>query len=430
MSSTPAAPTPNTSTVPRAESLNPDSRRYRWKAVWASLVGYAMDGFDFLILGFAIVAISAPLADGGLDLTRTEAGSLATYTLLGAVLGGFVFGALADTYGRVRVLMWSIVIFAVFTAATGLAQNYWQIAIFRFFAGVGIGAEYGIGMTLAAEAWPAKLRAKATSFVAIGWQLGVLAATFVSAAVVFHWGWRVLFFIGVLPALVAVVVRHSVEEPEAFRERAADGVGTSLKERFPIHELFRDSRTTKTTIGMTVLTSVQNFGYYGLMIWMPSFLSQTHGLSLARSAIWTGVTVLGMMIGIALFGFVADHYGRKPAFLGFQVGAVAMVVIYSQLTTSTALLIGGFFLGMCVNGMMGGYGAVTAESYPTHSRATAQNVLFNVGRGVGGFAPLVVGGIAAAYSFQTAVGLLAIIYVLDIIATIWLIPETRHVEIA
>lgn len=406
------------------------SRAYRWKAVWASMVGYAMDGFDFLILGFALLAISAPIAEGGLALTQTEAGSLATYTLLGAVLGGFIFGALADSYGRVRVLMWSIVIFAIFTAATGLAQNYWQIALFRFLAGVGIGAEYGIGMTLAAEAWPASLRAKATSFVAIGWQFGVLAATFVSAAVVYHWGWRVLFFIGVLPALVAVLVRHSVEEPEVFQERKARGIGNSFKERFPIHELFRDRRTTKISVGITVLTSVQNFGYYGLMIWMPSFLSKTHGLSLAKSAVWTGVTVVGMMVGIAVFGYLADHFGRKPAFLSFQLGAVVMVVTYAQLASATTLLIGGFFLGMFVNGMMGGYGAVTAESYPTHSRATAQNVLFNIGRGVGGFAPLVVGGIAAAHSFQMAVGLLAIIYVLDILATIWLIPETKHVEIS
>ncbi|SEA07962.1 benzoate transport [Bowdeniella nasicola] len=415
--------------LPSTTADSGDSR-YRWKAVWASMVGYAMDGFDFLILGFALLAISAAPADGGLGLSQTEAGSLATYTLLGAVLGGFIFGALADTYGRVRVLMWSIIIFAVFTALTGLAQNYWQIALFRFIAGVGIGAEYGIGMTLAAEAWPAKLRAKATSFVAIGWQVGVLAATFVSAAVVYHWGWRVLFFIGVLPALVAVLVRHTVEEPAAFEERKAEGIGRSLKDRFPIHELVKDARTTKTSLGITILTSVQNFGYYGLMIWLPTFLSKTHGLSIQKSAVWTGVTVLGMMIGIMAFGYLADHLGRKPAFIAFQIGAVVSVIAYAQLATEMSLLIGGFFLGMFVNGMMGGYGAVTAESYPTHSRATAQNVLFNIGRGVGGFAPLVVGSIAAAYSFQLAVGLLAIIYVIDIIATLFLIPETKDVEIA
>ncbi len=417
---TPAAAKPGT--APKA----PDSR-YRWKAVWASMVGYAMDGFDFLILGFAILAISASPASGGLGLSDSEAGSLATYTLLGAVLGGFIFGALADTYGRVRVLMWSIVIFAVFTAATGLAQNYWQIALFRFLAGIGIGAEYGIGMTLAAEAWPAKLRAKATSFVAIGWQFGVLAATFVSAAVVYHWGWRVLFFIGVAPALVAVVVRRTVEEPEVFTQNATRP--RSLRERFPVHELVKDARTTRTSIGITVLTSVQNFGYYGLMIWMPSFLAKTHHLSIQKSAIWTGVTVIGMMAGIMIFGYLADHLGRKPAFLIFQTGAVVMVLIYAQVSSPLALLIGGFFLGMFVNGMLGGYGAVTAEAYPTSSRATAQNVLFNIGRGVGGFAPLVVGALAAAYSFQMAVGLLAIIYVIDILATVFLIPETKHVEI-
>jgi MFS family permease len=170
---------------------------------------------------------------------------------------------------------------------------------------------------------------------------------------------------------------------------------------------------------------VQNFGYYGLMIWLPSYLAKSFGYSLTQSAVWTAVTVLGMGFGIWLFGQLADRIGRKPMFIAFQLGAAIMVMVYSQLTTPIALLIGGAVMGVFVNGMLGGYGALMSELYPTEARATAQNVLFNLGRWVGGFGPLVVGVLAAEYTFAAAIALLAVIYIVDIIATVFLIPERK-----
>ena len=399
--------------------------QYGWKALIGSAVGYAMDGFDLLILGFMLSAISADL-----NLTPAQSGSLVTWTLVGAVVGGIVFGALSDRYGRVRVLTWTIVLFAVFTGLCAIAQGYWDLLIYRTIAGIGLGGEFGIGMALAIEAWPAKHRAKAASYVALGWQFGVLAAALLTPVLLPHIGWRGMFVVGIFPAFVAWYLRVRLHEPEIFSQKqtALSTQKISKLESFKL--LVKDKATTKVSLGVVVLTSVQNFGYYGIMIWMPNFLSKQLGFSLTKSGLWTAVTVCGMMAGIWIFGRLADRIGRKPSFLLFQLGAVISIITYSQLTDPTAMLVAGAFLGMFVNGMMGGYGALMAEAYPTEARATAQNVLFNLGRAVGGFGPVVVGAVVSAYSFSIAIAFLAVIYVIDMVATVFLVPELKGKELS
>ncbi len=400
-----------------SDTVTPAAR----KALIGSAVGYAMDGFDLLILGFMLRAIAA-----GLGIPVAQAASLATATLIGAVLGGLLFGMLSDRLGRVRVLTWTIVIFAVFTGLCALAPGYWSLLAFRTLAGLGLGGEFGIGMALVAESWPASKRARASSYVGLGWQVGVLAAAIVTPLLLPTIGWRGMFAVGVLPAVAAFFIRRDLDEPALFVSKVAQEGGKSSALRL----LVVDGPTTRISIGMVILCGVQNFGYYGVMIWLPNYLATRFHYGLTQSAVWTGVTILGMGIGIYAFGQLADRIGRRPAFLGYMLGAAVMVVVYSRLTDPTALLIGGAVMGCFVNGMLGGYGALMSELYPTVARATAQNVLFNIGRAIGGFGPLVVGAITVSYGFDTAIALLATLYVLDMVALWLLIPERRGSALA
>jgi MFS family permease len=335
------------------------------------------------------------------------------------VIGGLTAGALSDRYGRVRVLSWTILVFAGFTALCALAQGYWDLLVYRTIAGIGLGGEFGIGMALAAEAWPASKRARATSYVGLGWQAGVLVAAFLTPLLLPYIGWRGMFVVGVIPALLAFGIRRFVGEPALFLD---------ARKKQPINPysvLFADREATAASIGIAIMTSVQNFGYYATMIWLPSYLSTQLGFSLTQSALWISATILGGAVGMLIFGFMADRVGRKPLFIAFQIGAAIMAMVFPNVTQPNLLLLVAGISGIFLSGMIGGYGALIAESYPTQGRSTAQNVLFNFGRGVGGFGPLVIGLLATQYSLATALSFLVVIWIVDVLATAFLIKERK-----
>jgi MFS family permease len=397
-------------------SVTPEGRR----ALWGAAIGYAMDGFDLLILGFMLRQI-----EHDLNLNPAQAASLVTATLIGAVIGGLVFGLLSDRLGRIRVLTWTILVFAVFTGLCALARGYWDLLIYRTLAGLGLGGEFGIGMALAAEAWPAAKRASASSYVGLGWQFGVLAAALITPALLPIVGWRGMFVLGLFPAAVAYIIRRQLHEPEPFTTRAHHQPPLLTRLRM----LVNDRPTAQVSLAMAILCSVQNFGYYGVMIWLPNYLGERFGYSLTQSAIWTAVTIGGMIAGIFIFGRVADHAGRRPAFIIYMLGAAILVVVYSRLTDAIALLVTGAIMGFFVNGMLGGYGALMSELYPTQVRATAQNVLFNLGRAVGGLGPVTVGAVTIWCGFPAAIALLALLYLLDLIVLLLFIPEKRGAQL-
>ena len=414
------------------------TRKERWKIMWASIIGYAMDGLDVLILSFAMAAIVSEFG-----LTLGEGGLIATYTLIGTVLGGYLFGIFADYFGRVHTFSLTIIIFSIFTGACAFADNVTHLNILRFLAGLGLGGEYGIGMTLVSETWTAAKRARATAGVAMGWQAGAVLAAILAAVVLPDYGWRGLFLVGVIPALLAAWARHGIKEPPMWVKRkemkkelaARKERGETLTaeeeeqleeaKKFPLAHLFASPSKTVTTLSLTVMTSVQNFGYYGIMVWLPMILLKEHGLTTKSMSGWMIVTVIGMIAGIYVFGYLCDRLGRKIPYLIFYICAAAMVYIYVNLGTPVALLFGGAFLGFFCNGMMAGYGTLLSENYTTDARSTAQNFIFNTGRAVGGFAPAIIGALAQSHGFSAAFALLSCVYVAAAVNVLFFIKDTK-----
>lgn len=383
---------------------------YRKKTVVASVAGLTLEGMDIMFISFAMTMI---IAEFHIDLAI--GGLISSITNIGMLIGGILFGVLADKYGRVKVFTYTVLLFAVGTALTGLATNIEQVYLFRFIAGLGAGGEYGIGMALVAEAWPKNKQGRASSYVSVGAQYGVILAALLSAVILPTLGWRALFFVGVVPVIFAFIVRKNLDESPEWLEAQKLKKASNKREENKLGQLFNSSKTTFTTIALMIMATVQIAGYNGLMIWLPSMLQQSQGLSVSGSALWTISTAVGMIIGMLTFGQFLDRFGTKRAFGIFLLASACAVFIYAYATGSAGVLIGGAIVGFFSNGMFAGYGALIGGLYPTEIRSTATNTIFNFGRAVGGFSPILVGYILQNYDMKMAMLYLAGLYIISFV---------------
>jgi MFS family permease len=364
-----------------------------------------------MFISFAMSMIIAEFHIG-----MAAGGLISSITNLGMLAGGVIFGILADKFGRVRIFTYTILLFAVGTALTGLAQNIEQVYLFRFIAGLGAGGEYGIGMALVAEAWPKNKQGRASSYVSVGAQYGVILAALLSAMILPSWGWRGLFFVGLVPVIFAFIVRKKLDEsPEWLASQKKKQL---VQKQGKLKQLFATPRITVTTIALAIMATVQIAGYNGLMIWLPSMLQQSQGLSVSSSALWTISTAAGMIAGMLTFGQFMDRFGMKRSYGIFLVVSAVAVFFYSFASGSTGLLIGGAIVGFFSNGMFAGYGALISKYYSVEIRSTATNTIFNFGRALGGLSPILVGYILQHANVTVAMTYLALLYCISFIAMV------------
>ncbi|MCG7437017.1 MFS transporter [Lysinibacillus fusiformis] len=394
---------------------------YRKKNVVASVAGLTLEGMDIMFISFAMTMI---IAEFNIDLAT--GGLISSITNIGMLLGGIIFGVLADKYGRVKVFTYTIILFAIGTALTGVATSIEQVYVYRFIAGLGAGGEYGIGMALVAEAWPKNKQGRASSYVSVGAQYGVILAALLSAIILPTLGWRALFFVGVLPVIFAFIVRKNLHESPEWL--ASQNNQSNKEKKGKLAQLFATPRVTMTTLTLILMATVQIAGYNGLMIWLPSMLQKSQGLSVSSSALWTISTAVGMIIGMLTFGRFMDRFGAKRAFGIFLLASACAVFLYSFATGAVAILMGGAIVGFFSNGMFAGYGALISSFYPVQIRSTATNTIFNFGRAIGGFSPIFVGYILQSYDMTVVMIYLAALYGISFMVMLTLKGSTEDLQ--
>ena len=396
-----------------------DARR----ALIAAALGWMLDAFDVMMYALLLPSIMADLKISG-----PTAGAIGSAMLIAAAAGGLAFGVVADRYGRTRALMASVTIYSVFAAACGLATTALELAVFRVLLGIGMGGEWASGAALVSETWPAEHRGKALGLMQSAWAVGYGLAALVTMIVLPRWGWRVVFFIGVLPALLTFWVRRYVREPEIWLQRR-----NLTRARSRLADVFGDGRAG-VTAAVTAMNACTLFAWWGFNLWLPGFLSagpNAGGVGLSTTGMsWFIIAMqVGMWFGYITFGFVSDVVGRKRAYVAYLVTAAVLIAIYTSLRTPVALLLLGPFVAFFATGYFSGFGAVTAEIYPTDIRATAQGFTYNLGRIASAAAPFTVGTLAQTRGFDVALSTTSVAFMLAAVLWFW-IPETKGRELA
>ncbi|WEV51524.1 MFS transporter [Lactobacillus sp. ESL0731] len=373
--------------------------------------GFMLENMDVLFLSFAM---SSMIAD--LHLSGGAAGLISSITNLGMLFGGVAFGILGDKIGRVKTFSHTVIIFAVATACMAFANNIYLIYVLRFLAGIGAGGEYGVGIALIAEAFPKKEIGKMTSIAAVGGQVGAIFAALIAAWIIPTAGWHMLFLVGIVPVVLTVFIRKHLHESQQFLTAKAEEKGSLLAN--VAHKMFATPRLAWQSLGLMIMMTVQIAGYFGLMNWLPTIVQKQLNLNVANSSLWMIATIVGMSIGMMTFGTIFDHFGPRRAFAIFLIGSAIMVYTLSLATNMITLLIIGAIVGFFSNGMFGGYGAVISRLYPTEIRSSANNIIVNIGRAVGGFSSVVIGILMDYYNLTVVMGFLSSLYVISLLIMI------------
>ncbi len=391
------------------------------RSFWACFGGWALDALDVQIYTFVIPALIALW-----HISNAQAGLLATSTLVISAFGGWVAGMLADRVGRARLLMVMVAWYAFFTFLSGFTGNFEQLLVVRGLQGFGFGGEWAAGSVLMGEVIRARHRGKAVGTVQSAWAWGWGAAA-ILATIVFQVfpqaiAWRVMFFLGILPALLVFYIRAHVPEPAIYRRAAAEKRRGTL-------EIFGAELLPTTVLGAVLTTGAQG-GYYAITTFLPTFLRTERHLTVMSTGGYLAIIIVGSWIGYIVSAYLCDAIGRRKNFFVFAVGSLIVVVAYTEAAISDPLmLVLGFPLGFFASGIFSGMGPVLTELFPTTVRGAGQGFCYNFGRGIGAFFPTLVGVLSASVPLGTAIGIFAAVaYAIVIVAAV-LLPETRGREL-
>jgi MFS family permease len=398
------------------------------KSLIAGGLGWMLDAMDVMLYSLVLAYL---IHEFGMS-TRT-AGLLNSLTLGASAIGGFFFGVLADRIGRTRALMASILVYSISSAACGFSHSIPQLAVFRFLLGLGMGGEWSCGAALVAETWRAEHRGRALGLMQSAYAIGEAIAAIVVLVVFPHFGWRAVFFVGVLPALLVFWIYRGVPEPELWKNRAKEKQSGALRQLMQVLRRLLRADVFRYGFLATAMNAFGMFGYWGLFTWIPGYLSLPvskggRGLSLVIGTTFYLVLSPGKWLGYASFGFFADAFGRRKPYFAYLLIAAILVPLYAIIRNPVLLMLLGPLVAFFGTGFFSGYAAIASEIFPGEIRAAAMGLSYNLGRGLSAAAPFAVGAMASSFGFLTAFFLLAGAFLAAAFLAL-LLPETLGREL-
>ena len=395
------------------------------RALLAAYAGYGLDAFDFMVYSFVIPTLLTLWS-----MSKAQAGYIASGALITSAVGGWAAGALADRFGRARILQLTVLWFAVFTFLSGFAHTFGELFFTRAMQGFGFGGEWAVGSVLVAEIIDARHRGKATGLVQSSWSVGWAAAAvaFWAASTLLPpaLAWKVLFWLGILPGLLVVYIRRNVAEPAIFIQIRAQGARALGKpaRRGVFLDIFRPP-LLRTTVLATMLSTGMMGAYYSITTWLPTFLASERHLSVGGTTGYLLMVIAGSLAGYLVSAWLTDIIGRRRGFMLFAACAMVLILLYTRMPVAGGMFLIGFPLGFFILGIFSGMGACLAELYPSAVRGSGQGFTYSLGRGLGGFCPSLIGLLSARFALGDAITGFTIAAYALVIVSAWAIPETR-----
>jgi MFS family permease len=394
--------------------------RYHWFVLTVAALGWLFDTMDQQLFNLARVpAMRELLATNGGPATKADLdfyGPLATAVfLVGWATGGLAFGVLGDRIGRAKVMLWTILMYSAFTGLSALSWDFWSFAFFRFLTGLGVGGEFAVGVSLVAEVMPSRARPFALGLLQALSAVGNIAAAFINIGLGMApemmigdspvKAWRIMFVVGAAPALLAVLIRRRLKEPERWQATAEHDVGHKHMGSFK--ELFGDPRWRKNAIVGLLLAFSGVVGLWGIGFFSFDLLASVlrkrftaEGLDEAHItqsiSFWVGITSImqniGGFFGIYAYSYVTHYTGRKPAFtVSFILAMLSTAMVFAYFDEFSEIFWMIPLMGFCQLALFGGYAIYFPELFPTRLRSTGTSFCYNVGRFVAATGPFTLG---------------------------------------
>ncbi|KHD43371.1 MFS transporter [Streptococcus hongkongensis] len=387
------------------------------RALIAAIVASGTDDLNVMFLAFSMSSIITELG-----ITGAQGGWIATITNLGMLFGGLIFGLLADRHHKFKVFKWTILVFSIATGLIFFTKNINYLYLMRFIAGIGVGGEYGVAIAIMAGIVPPEKMGRISSLNGIAGQVGSITSALLAGWLAPTLGWRGLFLFGLAPILLVLWMKLAIDDNNIIDSGLDQNEETSQPVK--ISQLFKTPILTAQTLALMVMTTVQIAGYFGMMNWLPTIIQTSLHISVKDSSLWMVATILGMCLGMLTFGQILDKFGPRLVYSVFLLASSVCVYLFQFANSMPTMIIGGAIVGFFVNGMFAGYGAMITRLYPHYIRSTANNVILNVGRAIGGFSSVIIGKILDASGVPMVMIFLASLYLVSFVA-MWTIGNLK-----